>query len=383
MKSILLIGIFAAAVSFNPHFTFSLSSCSSFFVDVLQITIAHGVLAKKQNVAIPENVYIIKQHDVVNLPAPLGYYEIDDLNKAMKFLQTSCESVKKLLFNGKFMSFTERITVSEAIIRHCAETLIELEFYEAGNPLLLTTHQTFLRVRTLKVNNDILPPNMQIARIYPALQKLSILSSPGQEWTDDNWEYIQQMLPSISYIRQLEIIGEANPILKSIAEHLSNLEALAIGYDGAIGVKDSMHFSTVKELKLDIKHGRSPVHLPLPFTFDRLEVLNLRTFAAYPFLSDWLGHNVNLQSITTQMNADDQFLDVVGHLPTLKHATFAYRLELPFGAYLNSMANVDTVTFVTRGGHERLADTIPANWKVVDGWKRVDGVGYVLEVARK
>lgn len=328
-------------------------------------------------------MYIIKQHDVVNLPAPPGYYEIDDPKKAVKFLQTSCKSVKKLIFHATFMSLTERIAISEAIIRHCAKSLIELEFYEAENPLLLTTRQTFPKVRTLNVNNDILPPNMQIARIYAALQKLTILNNPGYEWTDDNWEYIQQMLPSISYIGHLEIIGEANPILKSISETFSNLETLAIGYDGAIGVEDSMHFSTVKELHLDIRHGRSTVRLPLPFTFGQLEVLNLRTFEAYPFLSEWIGHNVNLQSITTQINADDQFLDVVGHLPNLKHATFEYRLELPLSAYLNSMANVDTVTFVTRDEGERLADAIPANWKVVDEWKRVDGVEYVLEVARR
>lgn len=238
----------------------------------------------------------------------------------------------------------------------------------------------------MKVNNIILPQSIQIARIYPALQKLSIRNFPGYEWTDNNWERIRNLLPSIAHIRSLELDGHANPILKSVADTLSKLETLSIRYDGDIGLNTSVHFNTVKEFDVTIIHGISPEYRPLPLTFERLEKLKLSTSEPYPQLLEWLRQNVELKKLTAHITlTDNEFLDIVGHLPKLEHVTFELTLECKSAPYLNRMKNVDTVTFVGPIGtdQQEMLDTLPDDWRVVDDWKFVNGTGYVLEVARK
>lgn len=352
---------------------------------VLQIALGNGGFFGKPKG--PSNVFIVIEQARARIPIPDDYHGIGDYEEAMDFLQKSCGLVKKLTLHALYITSNEqRLAISESIAKHCAKSLIELEFYEADNVLISATNETFPKVASLKVHNEMLPENIRIHQIYPALQELSIENHEAMRWTDTNWAYIRAFLPSIAHIPRLEIVGEPHPILRSVAEHLPNLESLSLtDYDGDKSVNGSIHFGKIKEFKFMIRHGLFPKYHSIPFTFDRLQVLRLGTFKPYQQLLDWLPQNTELKRITVDMLTNNALLGVIGRLPKLEHVTFEVKIEYDSEVLLKPLENVKTATFVALFANDRdqILLTLPADWKVVDGWTWVNGTGYVLDVARR
>lgn len=386
-----LIGIIAVAVSALKLFpkqilcTFSVfrTDFSSQF-SLPQLTLNDGQPIQSTRIAI-----ITGADD----PAHFEHNAIRGYQSALQFLQTSCHSMEKLAFRGHSFAAAQKDTISQSIGRHCGRHVLELDLQEAGNILVTTTANNFPRVRQLRLDYSDLPAHLQLHRIFPALQTLSVtaLTESGHS----SLLHLAAALPLMPQLRGLVVVGPANAILRPMQDALPNLQSLAIVYDEATPVNGSFRFPSVRHFALttmglsaDRFGGR-----PFPLAFDRLETFDLFALGGTmdAAMAEWIGHNAGLRTVSSAFAFGDteamRFVAALGQLPKLRHVTMDVSGDVSVAYKLRHLGNVETVTFTTaalfRYTHDELLATVPSEWDVIDGWTDAEGGAGALTVARR
>lgn len=318
-----------------------------------------------------QNVLITKvQHQ---LSSPPGYYTLPFYESAVEFLRNTSGSIKQLQFHGDSFVDDEKEDISRAIAEYCGNSLIELILQEAGTFLITNQSKRFSKVRSLRIHYEYLPDNIQINRIYPALENLSIYVGSRLLRRNPIITRIQQILPTVPQLRHLTIDGVANTILPSIHANLMHLKSLSIKYDGDEYLDEPLHFSDIRKFQIHVIRSAFTDSHPVPFTFDRLEVLELNGSVNDDYTMGWLQQNVHLKELITDVHVNEIAATSINSLPNLEHITLNANAEKSLAIILDRLHRVKKVTFTITQNYsfdqQRLIRTLPKGWKMADGWK--------------
>lgn len=317
-------------------------------------------------------------------PEYAPYHTLRDHESALRHLQNTSHSVTKLVYLAASYTDAEKAAISQAIAAHCAHTLVEISLEEAGPHLLVADDETvFSEVSGVRLTYEALPDELALDRIYPALEELSITAlHKSGEHLAENSAKIMEILPWITKLQALSIVGPANSILPTIQADLGYLEALAIGFDMLEPETDEkFHFSDVVLFKLTLypQTVGNYERVDIPITFDQLEELQLDAEHIVPAVRNWIEMYEELRSFASVglvRSAEEMaaLLGTIAKLPQLEEVTLNISESPNVGEKLRQLSNsVKTATFIhnyshTSGLDEELKD-IPVEWHSASGWQ--------------
>lgn len=321
---------------------------------------------------------------------------IRDYKSAQQYLQTSCHTVEKLTFRGKFYTAAQIDAISQSIGQFCSHTLLELDLHEAGNVLLTSTTIKFPQTRQLRLDYTNLPANLQIHRIFPVLQTLSIIAFYEPNANGSPLIHLAAVLPRMPQLRGFVVVSPANTILHVIQDALPNLESLAIIYDESVPVNGTVHFPNVKHFTLTTMSlsARQSGQRSFPITFNHLETLDLFPYdGTFDYtMADWIEQNIELKKVSSAFVFGEtesiRFISSLSRLPNLEHVTMDVSGDTSIAYELQHLENVRMVTFTMvalfKYTQDQLLETVPSGWHAVDGgWKDIDGGSGALTVVRQ
>lgn len=309
--------------------------------------------------------------------SPPGYYALPLHESAVDFLQRTGVLIAQLKFHGDLYGDDERDDISRAIARYCGGSLTELDLQEADNILITGQAERFSKVRSLRIRYEFLPTHVHIHLTYPALENLSVYVGSRLVRSNPTLARIRDILPLVPQLRSLTVDGVANTLLPSIRRNMRHLESLSIKYDADAYADESTHFSSVRNFRVHVMRSADTESRPIPFTFDRLEVLELTGSANDDNIMGWLQQNVHLKELSTDVRLDKMAATSINSLPALDHVTLNVNAAPSLATMLERLHRVRRVTFTITLSYafqqQRLLATLPDGWKVVDGWHQVVG----------
>lgn len=247
-----------------------------------------------------------------------GEFIVREHHSALPFLRDFGHLIKSLKFYEKRYSKEHAIQIYKYIEKYCSNTLAEINLITAGSHLTTHTKITFPSVIKLDVSHMEYINHMEIDRIYPALEDLTIgtLNEISQS--------IGKFLPSLARLHVVEYLDFENDIgirellrcnpqlralklsrvpsldlLKFISETSMNLECLSISYkqneiQSATG--DAVHFTTVKNFTIEVDERNGEIHVT-PITFEQLTFLEISSHS-FDMPVNLLKENAGLKSLS-------------------------------------------------------------------------------------
>lgn len=306
-----------------------------------------------------------------------------------RFLQYFGHFVSKVEFYGRGYNDNELLEISQSIEKYCATTLIEFEQSETGNYLTRDTNRVFSKITNLhlrQLNNQSLY-DLQIHRIYPALEQLTLAFHP---FIKKNATYFHQifsnqvkhLLGSIPKLSAFHI----NPVpsldlIRSINVIEPNLKSLAIGYDSNDFILRSnnnrnVHFHNVNNFKLNVFGDRTNSLNPFPITFDRLDSLEIVTMDVIDVPTRLIEQNVALKSLSlpyiSQHDNLRSIFNLIERLQNLEKITLEWCGDLSSTYLMDQLDQLNEIVFIARDIHlsknvsEVLKSAIPSAWNVAN-----------------
>lgn len=242
-------------------------------------------------------------------------------SQILPFLRHFGHKITKIYFAGFSYNPTERHQITEAISKYCSKSLLEMELIETGGHLMNATETSiFTKLKKLKVRDDkILYENPQIHRIYPALKELS-LALGSTTMTEQTITYIRHLLMTTPQLQSFETPKVLTyDFVQSIEVILPHLTSLAIGYvpnDLDDLNNRTIHFNRINRLTLNLVffNFANPI-APFPFTFTRLEALEIATTKIEQAPISLFERNIALKSLSfPTLNDIDGLLTLLSQL---------------------------------------------------------------------
>lgn len=222
---------------------------------------------------------------------------IGKMHLVLRFLRIFGHMITKLKFSGLTFTAEETKLISNYISEHCGDTLTELEIFEARCDLTANTAITFPKVTKLRITSLKELDDLQIHRIYPALEELFYATTAFASIS------IKQFYPNLVRFELIEhddylnasTIGPFlldNPqlhslnmnrvptfaLLKLISENLKSLTSLGIGYHSTVyrANDGNLNFPSVQYFAVTPRNSYQPLQ-SFPLTFDQLNSIEIWT----------------------------------------------------------------------------------------------------------
>lgn len=212
---------------------------------------------------------------------------LSEYDAVLEFLEHFGNIIQALHFSGMFFSGAERLRINHYIAKYCSQSLKRLELRDADHFLIGVTNQIFPRVLHVTVQNFEYINDLQLNRIYPNIENLTIwsydlaLNSLPHHYphlkhfttfnTDEGIVMdllrLNPQLRSLSFndVPSLEFIDDINKALP----HLELLEVkhFANGFHNSTDRIQNIHFANVRHFGLLAEVIGSDI-----FTFDRIPI---------------------------------------------------------------------------------------------------------------
>lgn len=249
----------------------------------------HDKIIEIQNVFVADSIGVNK-------------IQLSKLQTQLAFLESCGHMIRKLeiCFSRK----TGLSTVNQYIDRFLSNDVEQISLIGNTEHMLKLTKRTFPNLKSLKffyISQRFRP---EIDRIYPNLEELTITRSEPDPYGFDPFDsFIRDILESYSNLRILRLPEvDTVKLLAFIPESNPNLEKLSLRYylNGICGhINQAIHFENLKELSLDLVSVLPGRCHKFSFSFDKLEVLELRSKLWDEFLiNQIIAENVGLRSLS-------------------------------------------------------------------------------------
>lgn len=239
-----------------------------------------------------------------------GYMTFRGSDEILRILENSGHLMKRLQFNGDAFAPEERSNISESIVKYCASTLLEIILNDPGDYLIQDSEVIFPQVNNmtlLRVGSANI--QLQINRIYPTLKWLKLIIDryippplsqqyPSLQYlqlVEDskviNVNLVRNIIQNTPELLELHLNRLPTPhLIEFIRKALPRLHSLSFKFEAnafeAFNTRP-LHFKNLENLSLNLTGSNiTAAYEALPFTFDRLEVLQLLDYtgsSAIPF----------------------------------------------------------------------------------------------------
>lgn len=304
----------------------------------------------------------------------IGEYEV-----ILELLEHFGNIIQGLHYSGMFFSGEERLKINQYIAKYCSQSLIGLELRDADNYLIGVTNQTFPRVTHVNVQNFEYVDDLQLNRIYPNLENLTIWSYDSalnslahhyphlKHFTTFNMNEmivtdlirLNPQLRGLSFndVPSFDFIEDINKALPHL--ELLEIRHFANGFQNSTDRTQNIHFANVRHFGLhaDVIGSETFTFDRIPITFNNLETLKIvsltendvyqrliqennqieilrleRVFEieTIPIITTCVDQLANLEELSISWVSDIELadiLDLLGHLQHLRKVSFDFLIE--------------------------------------------------------
>lgn len=198
--------------------------------------------------------------------------------------------------------------------------------------------------------------------------------------------YVPNMLRSLPHLRSVELAFYSYDVMMKIYPALTNIDSLTISYPKSILVdQPKSHFKNIRKFTIksiffvyyDVREGYE-----YPFTFDRLESLEIHANSITDFPTHLIFDNTQLKSLAWfgTINASDllQILDQTKETHRIGTLKLGWNYRMANGEAISLMTNYGSLTRIIfdLDGYENLdlfkesLPFFPDQWHVTDTWTK-------------
>lgn len=327
-----------------------------------------------------------------------GEFIIREHHSVLPFLRDFGHLIKSLKFYEKRYSEEHALQINKYIEKYCSNTLVELDLITAESYFIRDTKTIFSSVIKLELShiNDI--NHMEIDRIYPALEDLTIAT------LTEIPQNVGKFVPRLTRLHVVEYLGHAsdvgirellrcNPqlgalklgrvpsleLLKFISETSLNLTSLSINYKQSEIHSDTgevVHFEFVQNFTIEVNDWNGEIHTT-PISFKQLKTLEISS-NNFDIPVNLLKDNAGLKSLSLPMGNEEctrRTLNEAGPFQSLEELKMQWFNYNDTSIITHAMERFDTLKRIILIVYELEGDALNLNaiqanfqgeWRVID-----------------
>lgn len=308
-----------------------------------------------------------------------------------QFLHNFGEYVTEISFAGEDFDGEQIQKISQHIERYCATNLKSIMLLFTNAHLLRDTDQIFANVVDVYIHQGQAWKNVQIARIYPSVERLTINGAQLKQMREDRVD-----IKSVPNLHSIEVFDvNSTDLLDYINQSQPNLEALSISIDSDFfhsSNKESVLFKHVRNFTITT-FDLSDTVAQSPVQFEQIESLTIGSPVPNGMVMDLLKRSTTLKTLRlTRLHGSDlMFRLIFGILkgfPHFNEITFYWNgvVRAPkLLGYLNEISQLTRITISSaEANQELLISAIPEQWQLERVWEddHEPYEGYFLTITR-
>lgn len=322
-----------------------------------------------------------------NHPAEANDVIIRDFHKSLEFLSKFGDQITSLTLIGQSYQSDETDEIARNIALYAANSLRDIDLRSSGSYLIRDANVSFPELINMKLDAYDFPQDMQLHRIYPNMQRLTV-SIGAVQATKSNAQLDRNLKRICSSIRLNGKIHTLNLQKQRLSmvdlKELSDLPALETMNIQSLIVTDnehSVHFRTVRNFTgrlveaIEINRPR-----PCPITFSKLETIKITwiakqsTYMPFKLIEENVGLKTIIMPLVDDVKAVNDLLTKIKNAHNLQDLDITWTVTrdrkepLPdFSAFKRMKFSVRNINYKMEE-RESLMSKLPAEWKVIDEW---------------
>lgn len=292
-----------------------------------------------------------------------------------QFLRSFGKYLSEISLHGDNFDAQQIQQISQYIARYCAKSLESITLLSTNAYLLRDTDQIFANVAKVYIHQDQPWKNVQIARIYPSMKRLTINGAQLKQMLEDRAD-----IKSLTNLQSIEVKDvNSTDVMDYINQNQPNLEALSISIYSHFfhsSNKKSILFKCVKHFTIKTSDLANTVAQP-PVQFEQLESLTIDSRAPNAMVMDILKRSTTLKALhLPYMSGSDamfrRIFAIVKEFPQFSEISFYWdgfvRAPILLG-YLNEISGLRRITISSVAeNQELLISAIPEEWQLERMW---------------
>lgn len=289
----------------------------------------------------------MRSHDKLNLSWSFDSERITlrDYSLALKVLQVFGSLVTRIEVVGFNFDTTETAEIYRHINSYCSDSLIDITIEPNSADASAGFTETFEKVQNVKIHQSHILQQWSLHETFPKMLSLEVRMSRLEYNSWPNIAALQVKFPHLKHLslyvamrntefpklreilrmnRQLESLSLKNAISADLMQHintvlpeLKNLDVTSFP-DDFLSSSLPIHFKSLRTLSLTIRNDNFPKALPI--SFDRLELLHLKSHELYEPFVQLIEQITNLKRIEFEQiqPSDQQLQEIIVRLPALE-----------------------------------------------------------------
>lgn len=270
---------------------------------------------------------------------------VRDYSLALKVLQMFGHIITRVEVIGFNFEATETAAIYRHIDAHCAGSLVDVTIEPNAADTGAAFTRTFARVQNVIVQHSHILQHWPLHRTFPNMRSLEVRMSRIEYRNWPSVEALQVQLPHLKHLslyvamrntefpkmreilaanRQLEslvlknaVSAESMAFINAALPQLTHLDVISFPGD-FLSSPRPIHFKSLRTLALTVRNDMFPRTLPV--SFDRLQVLHLKSHELYRPFVELIEQIKNLKRIEFEeiRPSDEQLREIVVQLPGLE-----------------------------------------------------------------
>lgn len=327
-------------------------------------------------------------------PYEADHLIIRDIQTVRRFLKHFGHLITKMVLVGQSYHDTQTTEICHLIATHCSASLQEIDLRASGSYLISDTDVTFPNVLNVKLDYFNYTDNLQIHRIFPAMEQLTLeidevkTIEPGAH-LDRN---LANICHSVRFNEKLQSLNLRKPRvsmldLQVINENLPNLVSLEVRAPILADIKYPVHFENVKNFTCSLLEGVGRDQT-CPITFEHLEALTLNSILTkhtdLPF--KLVQQNAAVQSLKMPLVgseiASNELINHIEATHNLRGMEITWMVMRGRSEPLPNFSAFQRMKFVIRNGNDKMEERasvmkkLPSEWTIVEETKKDSRVSF-------
>lgn len=325
---------------------------------------------------------------------------LNNIGIIQRFLQQFGDLITKLAFNAPQYKATEIEIISQLIIEHCSDNLIEVHLIDVGHQFYETHSTTF--PKATKVNIEIhssifsgeFQGNLNIHRIYPNVEhfqlkivsfappsivhnfpKLKSLVLYEVDTMNDDESIVRGLLELNPQLREINVNRQLSlDSLEMISKNSKELHTLSIVYPSNVIQNQTVHFENVTSFAIQLNGYRRNAREQFPIKFTELESLEIFEPGVLKIPLDLIQRHDELKTFKMPLTRCDlgflSCVHLIDRLPKLIEIQMLWSTEISTQEtldFIGSRGEFLKIYFVMwhKESQEQLMCIIPNDWRIV------------------